>query len=263
MVELLRNQQSMNRMGQPAGDFNGAPPHMPGLGMQGAHQQFHDQQGQQQQQHPHMPNSGFPSSVGGPHNPMHAASLNNRAAMINALQNGQVPNAHQRQLELMNLAQNQQNQNSPINVNRMMPPGQMQGQPMGNQGAMNGTDFFPPNGMAPDGTIRRNSPHPPIPPNVNPMMAHNAMQQPNMMQANGQIGGNARSPLNAAEIMNRIASNQQALKQVEAQIKNLQASRAGTSDQQFLERMRQLQSEGQVKREFMHKLYNAYKAVTG
>lgn len=258
MVDMLRNQPNMNRMAQAGGaDFTGVGPSHP-MGMQGSHQQFHDQQGAQQ--HAHMPSMGFQSSPAGPHNPVHGGTFDNRAAMMNAVGGNPINNAnHARQLELMSLAQNQQNQNGPIPVNRMMPPGHMQPHSNGNQAGMAGGEFFP-NGMAGEATMRRNSPHPPHPPHNN-QMGQNPVN-PNMARGTPPPGAaGARPQVTTVEIMGRMTQAREALIHTESQMKQLQANRAGVSDAEFLAKSRQLQQEYFTRKEMLARLQNAWKSL--
>jgi hypothetical protein len=191
------------------------------------------QQQQQQQQpfHDQQP-SGFNLAMQNMQNP----TLANRTQML--LNNPTNPSVS-RQLELM-LAQNQHPQNSQMNyANRMA-------QHQQHQAGLNGQNgLVPPHNdpFVPDG--RRPSPSQP---------QHQQPPAPNQqIPQNGQV----RRPVTQADLLEKVQVLRNGISQNEMQMRQLQNSRAGMPDTQFLTRMRQLQNDATGKKEFLGKILAA------
>ncbi|KIK62385.1 hypothetical protein GYMLUDRAFT_41817 [Collybiopsis luxurians FD-317 M1] len=177
---------------------------------------------EQQNQTPHNVQMGFSGME--QHNQGFQPSMPNRQSMLQALQGSQ---SHTRQLELMGLAQNQQNQNSPTNLGNRV----ANGIPMnGNPQALN--SLQPPNDLAFNpNNMRRPSPHPPLQP---PLMAN----QP----ANGTINVQGRT-INMADLTDRAATLRNMIQAMEVSMRQLHSQRATMPDNVFMAKMRQLQTD--------------------
>ncbi|KAJ3744198.1 hypothetical protein DFH05DRAFT_1525205 [Lentinula detonsa] len=174
----------------------------------------------------------------GQHNPSYQ-SMQHRQNMLHALQGNQ---QHSRQLELMGLAQNQQNQNGPTNlVNRGVP---MNGTPQGLNPHQSQNDMFSsPNEM------RRPSPHP----SMQPPSLNNQPANANGMNFRGTVNIGGR-PINLGDLTERANTLRGLIQQQEMQIHQLQAQRPNINDNVFMNRMRSSQSELAVRKESLNKI---------
>ncbi|KAF5392157.1 hypothetical protein D9757_001392 [Collybiopsis confluens] len=210
-----------------------------GMGMGGAPNPTAQQRSflEQQNQAPHNMQMGFGGME--QHNPSFQASMHNRQSMLQALQGNQ---SHTRQLELMGLAQNQQNQNGPTNMGNRSHP--MNGNPQGlnTLQAQNELSFNP-------NDMRRPSPHPPLQP---PMMS-NQPPNGNNMTPNGTISVQGRT-INLGDLTERATSLRDMIKNLEMSLRHLQSQRTTMPDNVFLAKMRQHHSEIASRKESLSKI---------
>ena len=269
MAELMRN-QTMNRMpnqqqnfGFPMGNHN-LNPNQP---------QFLDQNQMNPQNR--MSPLGFPNNMGGPaglqgQNPTNFnPGMNRNTMMLQALQRDQNTN---RQLELMSLAQNQQNQNAPFNLaNRLGAAGMAphQGGAFGGGGppGMNQSGGPSQGDLIPAEAMRRPSPHP-HPPNqptqqqpaggVQPGPQFGNQQQPQM---SGVMSNGGRLVL-LSELQDRQNLMRNALSQLELQIRSLTAARSQVPDQVFQTKMRAFTTDLAQKRDGLQRVTTLISQMT-
>ncbi|KAL0565482.1 hypothetical protein V5O48_016545 [Marasmius crinis-equi] len=221
---------------------------------------FLDRQSHRDPQNPMSP-LGFPNNMGGPgdfpgqssanFNP----SMNRNNMMLQALQRDQNNN---RQLELMNLAQSQQNQNGPFNLGGLGHQGggfNGGGSPeMSQPGGPSRGDRMPPGGAE---AMRRPSPHPhpPNQPSQQPPQLGGA--QPGPPFGNPQQAAQMAALMNSRggrvitlpDLQDRQNAMKSALTQLEFQIRSLIAARSQMPDQVFAAKMRSFSSDLQQKRD--------------
>ncbi|KAJ8072654.1 hypothetical protein PM082_016213 [Marasmius tenuissimus] len=248
MAELIRN-QNMNRISNQQQNFGFA---MGNHGMNPNQPSFLDQQNQTNPQNRMSP-LGFPNNMGGPgglqgQNPGNFnPAMNRNAMMFQALQRDQNNN---RQLELMSLAQNQQNQNGPFNLaNRLGAAGMPthQGSPfpggpppgMNQSGGPSQGDLMPTGGAE---AMRRPSPHPHPPNQPTQQPAAGAQPgppfgNPQPPQMPGAMNNGGRLVL-LSELQDRQNAMRNALTQLEFSIRSLTAARSQMPDQVFSQKMR-------------------------
>ncbi|KAH7873353.1 hypothetical protein F5879DRAFT_950856 [Lentinula edodes] len=177
----------------------------------------------------------------GQHNPSYQQSMQHRQSMLQTLQGNQ---QHSRQLELMNLAQNQQNQNSPTNLgNRGV---SINGAPQGLNPLQSQNDMFPaPNDM------RRPSPHPSMPPSL--LSGQPANTNGMVQNSRGTVNVQGRT-INLGDLTERATTLRSLIQSQEMQMLQLQAQRTNMPDNMFMARMRSLQSELVGRKESLNKI---------
>ncbi|KAK7051102.1 hypothetical protein VNI00_005214 [Paramarasmius palmivorus] len=271
MADLLRS-QSMNRMQSQQQPFGLGMGH-PGLNHNQPSTSFLDQSNQGNPQNRMSP-LGFANNMGPGGAPgQNTSNFNgamNRNMMLQALQNNQ---SHNRQLELMGLAQNQQNQNSPLNLpNRLvaggMPPhqapgGGFNGPPGMNQGVPQQGDLFPNGGPGSNEAMRRPSPshlpqqHQPQPP-VGPTGRPTGPSPPGQMG----IPNGPRRIITLSDLQERSQFMGQNIQSIEFQMRNLASARATMTDQIFTQKMRTLQLEITQRKEGLTKINQLMNQMT-
>ncbi|KAL0569884.1 hypothetical protein V5O48_012083 [Marasmius crinis-equi] len=262
MAEIMRN-QNMNRMPNQQQNFSFP---MGNHGLNHNQPSFLDQQNQSSPQNRMSP-LGFPNNMGGPgglpgQNPANFnPGMNRNNMMLQALQRDQNNN---RQLELMSLAQNQQNQNGPFNLGNRLAPGGLGhqgggfnggGPPgMSQPGGPSQGDLMPPGGAE---AMRRPSPHPhpPNQPSQQPPQLGGAQPGPpfgNPQQAAQMaalMNGRGGRVITLPDLQDRQNAMKSALTQLEFQIRSLTAARSQMPDQVFAAKMRSFSSDLQQKRD--------------
>jgi len=233
MAELLRarkqNQMNQQQFGLPSSQMN-AP---------SQHSGFHDQQGGQQGQ------NQMPTNFG---NVANSAQLQ---ATINARNlQGLGQSAFSRQIEMMNLAQNQQHQNPQIGpptfVTRMPQHQQHQASMNAQSGQNQGQPLF---GSQPATDANRGSPpHPAQIPG--PAQVSNAQNLPA-----------GRRPMTYTELRERAATLQAFIAKQESMAMTLSNNRALVDHTTFMNRMQQLAAEVRGKKELLAKVTQAMNAV--
>ncbi|THV03176.1 hypothetical protein K435DRAFT_852065 [Dendrothele bispora CBS 962.96] len=171
--------------------------------------------------------------------PSFQQSMHKRNNMLQTLQNN---HSHSRQLELISLAQNQQNQNGPINLaNRVS-------QPQGGPNLPPPNDMFSSPGMNPSEAMRRPSPSHPMPP---------SQSQP---QPSNQSGMPMRS---RTEIQERVQQLRVSITQVDAAMHQLQSQRNQhpAGEAVYSAKMRQLQMEKANRTETLSRLLAAVNSM--
>jgi len=251
--QLNQQQQQQAFMGTGMPQMgNGGPVHGGGAGQQ---QPFHDSQpNHPQQSHmpPGFPNmGGMPNGNGSPAAVAAAASLQARAPI-------QGTQAAARQLELINMAQSQQPQNGPVNLNKFaqqqhiqmrdqqqpsFPPGMNQPSP---------ADIFTSPGMSTD-SLRRPSPHP------SAGMGQGGQPQQGPNGRPGPGGG----PLSLAEMTARVGILRPAIAEQESSLVDLTQQLAqirGSNSPQEAELVRKIkenQSELNKRKDYFNRLMMA------
>ncbi|KAK1229093.1 hypothetical protein PQX77_007855 [Marasmius sp. AFHP31] len=265
MAELMRN-PNMNRMPNQQQNFGFT---MGNHGLNPNQPPFLDQQNQTNPQNRMSP-LGFPNNMGGPggmqgqntgnFNP----AMNRNAMMFQALQRDQNNN---RQLELMSLAQNQQNQNGPFNLaNRLGAAGMPthQGSPfpgggapgMNQPGGPSQGDLMPPGGAD---AMRRPSPHPHPPNQPTQQQPAGGVQpgppfgNPQPPQMPGAMNNGGRLVL-LSELQERQNAMRNALTQLEFSIRSLTAARSQMPDQVFAQKMRTFSADLAQKRDGLQRV---------
>lgn len=242
MANLIRSQNIARQQRQQIGQqqpqqqqqqFNFDPSQS---GSPGQPQPFHDSQPNQPPVPP-MPNNFAQMSPA-----ELQAMFNNRGAMLQAFQANQ---GHSRQIELMNLAQNQQPQNG--NFARMAQQQGMNGQQGFNPAQP--TDMFSSPAMAPTHDGMHNSPsHAPLQP---PGQMGN--QHMNVPQNGGGMPAQARRPYNINDMQARMTALRDVVRRLEQEGAQVQLQRAALGDA-YMPKMQQIVQELKVKKEMLHKM---------
>ncbi|KAJ3716145.1 hypothetical protein C8R42DRAFT_679661 [Lentinula raphanica] len=226
MTDLLRSQ----RLAQ----MHSQQQRFLGLNGSGPNQQFMDQPNQTQ----HNMSMGLNSM--GQHNPSYQQSMHNRQTMLQALQENQ---PYSRQLELMGLARNQENQNGPVTLGNRGAP--MNGPPQGLNPLQSQNDMFPtPNGM------RRPSPHPSMQPPLLNNAPSNLNGNPQNSRGTVMVGGR---PINLGDLTERATALRTIIQNSSIQLHQMQ-QRPNVNDPMFMTRMRTLQAELAGKKESLNKI---------
>ncbi|KAF9256357.1 hypothetical protein L218DRAFT_911412 [Marasmius fiardii PR-910] len=270
MVDLMRN-PNMNRLPNQQQNFG----FMGNQGLNHNQPPFLDQQNQSNLQNRMSP-LGFPSNMGSPGGMppgQNQSNFNiNRNMMLQALQRDQNNN---RQLELMSLAQNQQNQNGPINfANRLGPTGlphQAGGFSAGGPPGINQSGG-PPQGDLFLGTggpdaMRRPSPHPhpqnqPSQPPNQPGGPPGAGGFPNPQNPQMAAHMNGKRVISLHDLQERQSAMRNALAQLEIQIRSLTAARPQMADQLFTSKIRAFQADLAQKRDGLTRITQLINQMT-
>ncbi|ESK82159.1 hypothetical protein Moror_14483 [Moniliophthora roreri MCA 2997] len=269
MADLLRS-QGMNRMQNQQQPFGLGMGH-PGLNHNQPPPSFLDQSNQGNPQNRVSPLS-FPNTMSSGGVPGQNSSNFNgpgpaRNMMLQALQNNQ---SHNRQLELMGLAQNQQNQNSPLNLsNRLAPPphqgpgGGYNGPPGMNPGVHQQTDLFPNGGPGSNDAMRRPSPsHPHLPQQHQPPQLGVPSGRPPIGPSPPGPMGMGRRTINLSDLQERSQAMTNNIQNIEFQMRNLASGHSTMSEQLFAQRMRFLQNDIATKRENLAKINQLINQMT-
>lgn len=223
---------------------------------------LHGGQQQQQQfglpmnQHPNFPDqtngqaTQMPANFGNMNSPT-APHSQQRSALINAFNSSQ--GLMSRQLDMMGLAQNQQNQNPQLG------PSGVAGRPNQPQNGMPGQNQPQPmlfsSPMAQHTEPHRGSPHPAA---QTPASAAN-MQS--FMQSNSSGTPDGRRAMTLVELKERATSLQQFIREREAFAMNLTQNKATMDHATFTAQMQNLAAEVQTKRDLLIKVVDAIKRM--
>jgi hypothetical protein len=154
---------------------------------------------------------------------------------------------HSRQLELMGLAHNQQNQNSPTNLGNRV----NSGLPV-NGGSQGLNTFQPPNDLfnSPN-DMRRPSPHPPLQPPLMNNQPPNGNGMPQNSRANITVQGRT---INIGDLTERAGALRNMIQTQEMAVRQLQQQRPSLPDSVFMTKMRAMQNEINSRRESLTKI---------
>ncbi|KAJ7104308.1 hypothetical protein B0H15DRAFT_809422 [Mycena belliarum] len=248
VAELMRNQQLARQQSQQQQQQQQFGMGVPQMGGQpGGPQGFLDPSNQQQpsQSHPGFQNMGIS-------NPS-LQTLNNRTAMLHAMQQQPNSSAAQRQLELMGLAHNQQPQNahnqqpqnSPLNFAHRMQQQALNNQPGMSQAQPQQSENFLSPSMANSDVMRRASPS-------HPAQQPGGSQGPN---ANGQ----PLPQVNRASFLTlqeRASNLKNIITAQENQLVQLTSQRARIGDASFMDKVRSVSADLKNRKEHYGRLLN-------